>query len=172
MFAYAIERNKQSKALAQRSFFPDLMAELGLRGITAGAIGPWDLVLAINLPFWFWTKQRYAIKEAIINIEEAQATYRAMENKARAQVRDLVAKIEIARNNIGLYKTNLSPLIESSIQSSLAAFRAGKADFMLLLDSERMLIETKMNYYQALVEYNMSLADLERAVGLDFINQM
>ncbi len=38
---------------------------------------------------------------------------------------------------------------------------------MMLLDSQRMLIEAKMNYYNALVEYNMNLADLERAVVMD-----
>jgi len=32
---------------------------------------------------------------------------------------------------------------------------------------ERMLVETKMNYYKALVEYNMNLADLERTTGVN-----
>jgi len=31
-----------------------------------------------------------------------------------------------------------------------------------------MLIEAKMDYYKALVEYNMNLADLERTVGMEF----
>jgi outer membrane protein TolC len=37
----------------------------------------------------------------------------------------------------------------------------------MLLDSQRMLIDAKMDYYKALVEYNMNLADLERTVGLN-----
>ena len=37
----------------------------------------------------------------------------------------------------------------------------------MLLDSQRMLVETKMEYYRALVEYNMNLADLERQSGLE-----
>ena len=167
IFSYAIEKNRHAKALAKRSFFPDLMAGLVQRGITSGSIGPWDLMLSLSVPFWFWTKQRYEVKEAIANLEEAEAAYKAMKNRAFAETKDLATRIEIARNKINLYKTNLIPILESSISSSLAGFTSGKGDFMLLVDNQRMLIENEMEYYKALVEYNMNLADLERAVGID-----
>ncbi len=167
IFSYAIEKNKYAKSLAKRSFFPDLMAGIVERGITTGSIGPWDLMLSLTLPLWFWTKQRYQVKEAIANLEEAQAAYGAMKNKAFAETKDLAIKIEIAKNKINLYKNTQIPLLESSIQSSLFAYRAGRGNIMMLLDSERMLIEAKMSYYKALVEYNMNLADLERTVGLN-----
>ncbi|PIP20360.1 MAG: hypothetical protein COX40_05240, partial [Candidatus Omnitrophica bacterium CG23_combo_of_CG06-09_8_20_14_all_40_11] len=169
MFSYAIEKNKYAKSLAKRSFFPDLMAEIGLRGFTAGGIGPWDLMMAFTLPFWFWTKQRYEVKEAITNLEEAKASYQAMKNMALSQTKDLATKVSIAQNKIALYKDNQIPLLESSIRASLSGYRSGKGNIMMLLDNERMLIETKMDYYKALVEYNMNLADLERIVGLQLI---
>lgn len=165
IFSYAIEKNRYAKSLAKRSFFPDMMASIVQRGITTGTIGPWDLMMSFTLPLWLWTKQRYEVKEAIANLEEAEAAYKAMQNKAFAETKDLAAKVEIAKNKISLYKTNLMPILESSIATSTAAFRSGRGDFMMLLDSQRMLVETKMNYYQALVEYNMNLADLERQVG-------
>lgn len=167
MFSYAIERNKFAKDLAQKSFFPDLMAGITMRGITTGTIGPWDLMLAFSVPFWFWTKQRYEVKEAIANLDQAKSAYEAIKNKALSETKDLFAKVEIAKNKINLYKTNLIPILESSIASNLAGYRSGKADFMMLLDNERMLIDIKMDYYKALVEYNMNLADLERTVGVD-----
>lgn len=167
VFSYAIERNRFVKSLAKRSFFPDLMSSIVQRGITSGAIGPWDLMLSFTVPLWFWTKQRYEVKEAIANLAEAEAAYKAMQNRAFSEVRDLAAKIEIAKNKIRLYKTSLIPILESSIESSIAAFRSGSGDFMMLLDAHRMLAETRMNYYKALVEYNMNLADLERTIGID-----
>src|SRR3989339_425482 len=164
-FSYAIEKNTYAKSLAKRSVFPDVMAEIGLRGITSGGIGPWDLAMAVSLPFWFWTKQRYEIKEAVFNLEEAKSAYEAMRNKMFAQVRDIVSKIEIAKNKMNLSKTNLMPILESSISSSLSAFRAGRYEFMMLIDNERMYIEAKLDYYRALAEYQINLADLERATG-------
>ena len=38
---------------------------------------------------------------------------------------------------------------------------------MMLLDSERMLVETKMDYFESLIEYHMNLTELERTVGID-----
>jgi outer membrane protein TolC len=167
IFSYAIEKNRYAKSLAKRSFFPDMMTGIVQRGITTGTIGPWDLMLSFTVPLWSWTKQRYEVKEAIANLEEAEAAYKAMQNKAFSETKDLAARIEIAKNRINLYKTNLIPILDSSLASSLAAFSLGKGDFMLLLDNQRSLIETKMEYYKALVEYNMNLADLERRVGID-----
>lgn len=167
IFSYAIEKNKYAKSLAKRSFFPDIMSGIVQRGITSGTIGPWDLMLAFSVPLWFWTKQRYEVKEAIANLEEAQAAYTAMKNKALSQTKDLFTKVEVARNKINLYKNSQIPLLENSLEVSLADYRAGGGDIMMLLDNERMLIAAKMDYYKALVEYNMSLADLERRVGLD-----
>ena len=166
IFSYAVEKNRYAKSLAKRSFFPDLIAGILQRGITTGTIGPWDLMLSFTVPLWFWTKQRYQVKEAIDNLAEAEAAYKAMQNRAFSEVRDLAAKIEIAKNKIKLYQSELIPILESSIEVSLAAFRSGKGDFMALLDNQRMLVEAKMDYYKALVEYNMNLADLERTVGL------
>jgi len=167
IFSSAIEKNRYAKSLAKKSFFPDLMAGVVMRGLTSGSIGPWDLMLAFTVPLWFWTKQRYEVKEAIANLEEAEAAYQAMKNKALAETKDMTTRVEIAKNKIKLYKNNQIPILESSIEASLSSYRSGKGDIMMLLDSERMLIETRMEYYRALVEYNMNLADLEKSVGLD-----
>ncbi len=165
VFSYTIEKNKYARSLAQRSFFPDLMANIAQRGITSGAIGPWDLMLSFSMPFWFWTKQRYQVKEAIANLEEAEAAYEAMKNKAFTEVKDAAVKIEIAQNKIRLIQGELLPLLESSLKVSQAAFQSGQGELMALLDSQRMLVETKMDYYGAVVEYHTNLADLERLVG-------
>lgn len=167
IFLYAIEKNKYAKSLAQKSYFPDLFGELVMRGITSGSIGPWDLMLAFTVPIWFWTKQRYQVKEAIANVEEAEAAYMAIKNRAMAETKEMATKTEIAKNKIGLYKDNMIPLLESSINSSVAAFSSGKGELMTLLDTERMFVNTEMEYYGVLVEYNKNLADLERTVGAD-----
>lgn len=167
MFSYMIDKGEYAEKLARKSFLPDVMLGTAFSGLASGTgIGAWDLMMSFSVPLWFWSKQRYEIKEAVNNLEEAKAAYQAMKNKALSRTKDFVVKIETARNKIKLYKDNMTPIIESSIESSLSALRSGHGDFMMLLDSERMLVQTKMNYYSALVEYNMNLSDLERAVGI------
>lgn len=167
IFSYAIEKNKYAKDLAKKSFFPDFMSGIVMRGITSGSIGPWDLMLAFTVPLWFWTKQRYEVKEAIANLEQAQAAFQAMKNKAIAETKDLATQVKTSQNKIALLKHNVIPILESSIASSLAGLRTANTEAMLLIDNIRMLIETKLDYYKELVEYNINLANLERTVGLD-----
>ncbi len=166
IFNYAIERNKYSKKLAELEFLPDFMPQLTLRNIFSGGIGLWDFMLALSVPFWFWTKQRYGLKEAINNLEQAEAAYQAMKNKKLFETKDIATKLDIAKNKIKLYKENLLPIAKQSIEASLAGFKSGKSDFMMLLDSNRSLIDIKMGYYNSLVEYEISLSDLERTVGV------
>ena len=165
IFSYAIERNKHAKSLAKKNIFPDVMAEVGLRGLTSGGIGPWDLMLGMTVPLWYWTKQRYEVKEAIANVEEAEAVYISIKNKVLFETNDVFSKVEIAKNKIELYQNNLLPLLENSLYSFLSSFRSGENNVMMILDTQRMLIENKMRYYQALVEYHINVAELERAIG-------
>ncbi len=167
VFRLAIEKNQYAHKLAKRSFFPDLMAQITQRGITSGTIGPWDLMLAFTLPLWFWTKQRYQVREAIANLDEAKAAYEAMRNKAFSETKELFTKVRVSENNAGLFKSKLIPLLESSIDASLAAYRSGEGDVMSLLDNLRMLIDTKMGYYKVLTGYYTNFSDLERQVGKD-----
>ncbi|MDD5561491.1 MAG: hypothetical protein PHT50_05120, partial [Candidatus Omnitrophica bacterium] len=83
-----------------------------------------------------------------------------------ARTKDLITRLKIASNKIKLYRDNQIPILNSSIDSSLSAYRSGRGDIMMLLDSERMLIKTKLDYYRALAGYNMSLSDLEKYVGV------
>ncbi len=165
VFSYMIERNKYAKSLAKKNIFPDLMTEVALRGITSAAIGPWDLALSLSLPLWFWSKQRYEIKEAVANIEEAEAVYAAMKNRVSWEITNLINKVEVAQNKIKLYKTNLLSLSDNSLESLRVSYLSSGADFGDLLDALRMFIDIKMSYYLALVEYNMNLAELESLAG-------
>lgn len=166
IFSYAIERNEHAKTLAKKNYFSDVMASVVQRGIASGSIGPWDLMLSFTVPLWFWTKQRYEVKSAIASVEEAQAAYQAMQNKVSLEIREVVSRIGIAKNKIISLQNSLIPILEGSLESSLAAFRSGKGDFMILLDSQRALVEARRTYYRELVQYHSNLAELERVVGV------
>jgi outer membrane protein TolC len=57
------------------------------------------------------------------------------------------------------------PQAEQSLQATIAAYQTQQTDFLSLLDGYRMLQTFKLEYYEALAKYEMSLAELERAVG-------
>ncbi|MDP7560491.1 MAG: hypothetical protein QF745_08115, partial [Planctomycetota bacterium] len=44
-------------------------------------------------------------------------------------------------------------------------YEADRATFLNLVDSERTLLRFELGHYEALVDFELGIADLERAVG-------
>lgn len=65
-----------------------------------------------------------------------------------------------------LYRTRLLPQAETTVESTLAAYTTGQADFLTLLDAERARFELQMAEAEAESRYLIAAARLARALGL------
>jgi len=165
--------NKSEKALdlAKRNqSFPDFM--VGLQYWVAPDQSPkhmYSPMVTLTIPFSPWTKGKhdYEIEEAAAERRMAKANLDAMRNLALAELSETFAKVEAARKSISFYQDGLLPQAQQSYGAALAAYQTGQVNFMTLLDAQRTIRDTRMGYYKALVDYEQSLADLDRAVGTD-----
>ena len=87
------------------------------------------------------------------------------ENIKAAEVKEGVVKVETADKIRTLYETSLLPQAELSIDSALKNYQSGKVDLLTLLDTERVLKKTKIDYIGSLATYYKRIASLERVVG-------
>lgn len=67
--------------------------------------------------------------------------------------------------NLKLYKTGIIPQANLTWQSSLANYKTGKIDFLMLLDNLMKLQESELKYYELLKEHEQAVAEIERLVG-------
>jgi outer membrane protein TolC len=167
---YEVERSKLALSLARLEYAPDFMVEYKQRQTNAGWDG-WDGMVKVNVPLWFRTKQNYKVKEAMQDLASAESAYRGMKNGAFSQVRDLLAKVQAAERQVDLYKTGILPQAEQTFKASLAGYQTDKVDFLNLLDSQRMLLDFRLEYYRSTVDFQQRLAELEQAVGTDLIKE-
>jgi outer membrane protein TolC len=165
-FKFSAERAEASWKLAKRELVPDLETMLELRDPAMGPIGPWDLTLAVVLPFWFWTKARYGVRGALYDKESAQAAYRAMQNAVARRVHEHWHQAVAAFRTATLSRDGLIPLGRQAVASGLAAYQGGREPFVAVLNTLQSLAERKRAYYQALVEFEQHLIMLEQAVGV------
>jgi outer membrane protein TolC len=91
--------------------------------------------------------------------------YENLENKVRAEIRDVSYRLELSDRTLDLYEQGLLAQAESSLQSALASYRTGKLDFLNLLDAERMLLSLNLGYVKEQASYQKQIAELERAAG-------
>ena len=83
------------------------------------------------------------------------------------EVEDLYFKITTYRDIVLLYKTALVPQAEQAFEAARTGYETGKVDFLNWLDAERILLQTRLAHYKTIVDYQKSIAYLERVVGRD-----
>ena len=166
VFKFAAEKAESAWKLSKRELFPDLETMVQLRDPPMAPIGPWDLSLALVLPFWFWTKQKYGVQVALRDKESAAAAYQAMRNEIGRRIHERWYEASGAYATAHLCEEGLLPLAEKSVSSALAGYQAGRGSFMELLDALRNWSEKKKVYFQHLVQLQQELAMLEQAVGV------
>ncbi len=165
-FKYAAERADASWRLAKRELLPDLETMLELRDPAMGPIGPWDLSLAIVLPFWFWTKLRYGVRVALYDKESAQAAYAAMRNEIEKRIHEHWHEAFASYLTAKLGETGLLPLKRQAVSSAMAAYQGGRGTSLELVEALRELAEQKRSYNRDLVSLEQHVVMLEQAVGI------
>jgi outer membrane protein TolC len=164
-FDFAVKREKFALDLAKKDlYFPD--PEFLLMYMQPNTMrGQWMTQIQFNVP-WVWSKNRARVREANETLQAAEAEYTAVKNRIFFEVKDLWAKTMNAYVTAKIYTESVIPLAEQSLEAALMEYEAEKIDFLTLLDSERTLLDVNIQYHDAIRDYEMNLAELEKVVGM------
>lgn len=161
-------RIKSTETMAQLASregnLPDFSIGLDYWQMPGAPNDGYGAMLMINLP-WLTGKHGAEVAKMEHTLRADQAAAQTARNKALYEVRDAYFRVEAARKSLVLFKGELVPKSAQSADVSRANYEKDKASFLDLLDAERSLRDVKLKYSQALVLYEMAVADLERAVG-------
>lgn len=166
---YEIEANQIGVELARKNYYPDFMVDIAPIQ-RDGRFDAWDAMFQINIPIW-QRKYDSQVTEAQSSVEAGQYKLRAEENIRSAEVKEGIVKVESADRIRTLYETSLLPQVELSFDSALKNYQTGKIDFLTLLDTERVLRKTRIDYIGSLVTYYKRIASLEGVVGAEILEE-
>jgi len=135
-----------------------------MSGVPDSGKDPWIVSLSLNLPVW---GSRLNAAE-----EQARASRRAANLAREEAARRLESDVEAAlyplrdaeRRSL-LYRETLLPRARQSYAAQEAAFRAGAAPFLDLIDAERTLLEFELALERAATDRALALNRLERLAG-------
>ena len=164
----AVRHSEQSRALAQRQYYPDFNVAFQ-RFQNFQANDGFGAYVAMTIPFAFWTKPKYdaGVQEAVASVEAARAQRHTLENLTRFQVTDLLAKVRASEQVATLYHTTILPQAVQNLEAARVGYRTGKGGFLDLIDAQRAWRGFQHEYYRALVEREHRLAELEQVIGTD-----
>jgi outer membrane protein TolC len=162
----AIERNEQARALAERQYYPDFEFAVQ-RFQNFQAVDGFGAVATVNIPFSFWTKEKYdaGVREAKAAAKSARAEYQSWQNLTRFQITEVMAKVTAQQQVADLYRTTILPQAEQNLEAARAGYRTGRAGFLDVIEAERALLEFRLGYYRALTDREIQRAALEQVVG-------
>lgn len=165
MYQAQAEAGELGEELAGKNYYPDFM--VGVAPVQRdGSFENFDLMFQVNIPLW---RGKYGSleKEAMANARAARLRLSSMKNGKAFEIKRAALQVEAAQRTRVLYDTTLLPQVELSYQSALRNYQAGTIELLTLLDTERELRRTRVEYLRAILEYNRRIAALERAAGVE-----
>lgn len=165
-----IDRGEKALELARKEYYPDFDLKLsyGQREDMLDGMPRDDMVslmIAVNLPVWRGNKRDPGVAEAIAMRNQATDMYQAQQNEVSSQLRQQIANAEQSLKSARLYETGILPQARLAVESSLAAYRVDRVDFLMLLDSQMAVLEYEISHASALANYNVALAEIELLTG-------
>jgi outer membrane protein TolC len=160
----ALEREKLIKKQAYMRYLPDF--ELGVsKHRVIGEGSWWDFTLSFPIPLFFWQPKRGEIAEAEANINSLEKEYEHMGNAITLEVEEAYMTAVTANNQIRLFEDEILTQAEEVYNMFLFSYQEGEIGGIELIDARRTLIEARISYADALFNYGVALAALEKSIG-------
>jgi outer membrane protein, heavy metal efflux system len=103
---------------------------------------------------------------------EAAARVDATLEAARARITARHAELARSREQVTLLAEGVIPQAEATLESSLAAYQAGRLEFISLLEAQAALYRYEIELARRLADFGQALAALEEAAGAGLVDLM
>lgn len=127
----------------------------------------WTGTAMINLPVFFWSKNRGEIREAKASLQAAKAEHDSMEVHTRHELEQAYSGVKASQKLVATYEREILPQAKTTLEAARTAYGSGDVDFLTLIDAARTYRDLKMSYYESQARLGMTFAELERLVGRD-----
>ena len=159
-----LERESLTKKQGYMSYLPDF--ELGInkhRIIGEGEF--WDFTLSFPIPLFFWQPKRGEIAEAEADIRSLTREAEYLRNAITLEVEEATLNAVTASNQIRLFEEEIITQAEEVYNMFLFSYQEGEIGGIELIEARRTLIEARTSYADALFNYGVAIAALEKSIG-------
>ncbi|MBU1863139.1 MAG: TolC family protein [Candidatus Omnitrophica bacterium] len=169
----AVEKAEFEKTLATLNYIPDVTVGFDYVQVDSGhttmpndGADAYAGTVAVNIPLWFG-KLHAKVQEKKELLNARVKDTKDVEDDIMYEIEDLYYKIITYKNIIALYQSALIPQSNQAVEAARVGYETESVNFIDWLNSERVLLETRLAYYKTIVDYMKSIAFLERIIGKD-----
>lgn len=148
-----IETGNLRVGLARKDFRPDFVVSGGAMLRPGFEMGPmWQVGVNLSVPLWVDRRQRNQLAEARARVEASSADAEAVARELELRTRERLARLAAALRVAALYRDQLLPLDELSLESALTSYQSGSVSFITVLDALNTLYNDRTLYVGRLAE--------------------
>ena len=162
LLALKLEMNRAITGveLARKNIYPDF--RLGLFYPSQKFSG-WGFEIESSIPI-FRKKQAGEVLEAEAFQQERRIALEAGKRRILMLIDSIYSDVKAAEERLILFEKSLLREAEEMLQAAIGQYRYGKTDSLNVFDIYRIYKETRLEHLKTLLNYQLSLAELE-AVG-------
>jgi outer membrane protein, heavy metal efflux system len=161
---FSLERESLRKKQGVLSYLPDF--DLGVsRHRLAREMTTWDFTLSFPIPLFFWQPKRGEIAEAEALMKSLRNDESHLRNAISLEVEEAYMNALTAGQQITLFEEKILTQAEEVYNMFLFSFQEGEIGGIELIEARRTLIEARKSYADALFNYDITLAALEKSIG-------
>jgi outer membrane protein TolC len=118
--------------------------------------------------FWEWGKTRYGVHEKLRRLEQARLARAEKEDLIRLEVKRAYLRVKDAESAV-LTVEKAVEQAEENLRINQERYKEQVATSTEVIDAQTLSIRTQNNYYNALSVFNVSKAELDRAMGIEVL---
>jgi len=160
----SIKRESLQKTQAIMNYLPDLDLSVSKHWID-GEGSFWDATLSVPIPLFFWQPARGEVAEAQANIHSLLKEAEHIKNSVALEVEEAFTTALTAHNQIQLFEEEILTQAEEVYNMFLFSYQEGEIGGIELIDARRTMMEARISYADALFNYDVALAALEKSIG-------
>jgi outer membrane protein len=127
----------------------------------------WALTAQAEWTFWEWGKKKSDVSASRAKVAQATYLLRELKDSIQLQVKDAYLNVREAEKNIQVARTAVVQA-EENFRMNEERYKQQVATSTDVLDAQTLLTQARSNYFNALSEYNIAWAQLERAMGTGY----
>ena len=155
-----IEAANSRLAMAQKEYFPDFALSGSYFNRAGEFTDMWSATATINIPIYFLTKQKPAVKEASANIRLADREREATRLMIEAALRDNYSMLRSSERLIDLYQKGILPKTRQDIEQAMTGYSTGRIEAVSIISRVKTLLDYEFLYWGQRVEREKAIARL------------
>lgn len=158
---------KAQLELEESQAVPDLTVSAGVRYLNELKTN--SFVAGVSIPLPFFNRNQGNIQSAEVRIQQMDEIIRAQKLSVISSLNTSFNNLLSAYNNAVQIRESILPESEKAYEITKQGYLQGRFAFIDLLDAQRTLFDTEVQYLLELADYYNSLVELENIIGKTFI---